>query len=171
MASSCCHWTQRLSPFFHFLFYFLSKNKTGLYYCWIRLEKYSTLSATAMLDWNYVINLPSSLCFCCFRWAGQSAEENLHKMGQQASHQGMFHWAQLVRGLALKCLSGILRVIYLNTEFLGLHLNSYCNRNTFFEYNHNLTSLLTLSSASALSVSLHKSVSIISISLSYEPVM
>lgn len=42
----------------------------------------------ALLSWIMSITL-FFFFLLIFRWAGQGAEENLHKMGQQASHQGM----------------------------------------------------------------------------------
>lgn len=36
----------------------------------------------------------SLVFFSLLRWAGQGAEENLHKVGQQASHQGLCHRVQ-----------------------------------------------------------------------------
>lgn len=89
-----------------------------------------TPGATAMLDLDYVINLPPlSFIFVSFRWAGQGAKENLHKMGQQASHQGKsqeFSWFDMcLFKLSINACRVFKCYIVLNVENSVLNLNSF----------------------------------------------
>lgn len=89
-----------------------------------------TPGATAMLDLDYVINLPPlSFIFVSFRWAGQGAKENLHKMGQQASHQGKsqeFSWFDMcLFKLSINACRVFKCYFVLNVENSVLNLNSF----------------------------------------------